>query len=72
MSKGHVFLSEPLPRLKENKTTNMLNPNNYDSDRPNYIKKLLPKDPYHTPCPKRLRNAQQGFNVKQVTLNYPF
>ena len=53
-----------------NKTTNMSNPNNYDSDRPNYIKKLLPKDPYNAPCPERLRNAPQGFFVKQVTLNY--
>ena len=51
---------------------NILNPNNYDCDWPNYIKKLLPKDPYNAPCHKWLRNAPQGFNVEQVTLNYTF
>ena len=87
MSKGHIFLSEPLlllTMLKKfsikclratffyqspflcwmNKTTNMLNPNNYDSDWPNYIKKLLPKDPLQYTLPQVAKECTTGFQCE--------
>ena len=47
-----------------NKTTNMLNPNNYDSDWPNYIKKLLPKDPLQYTLPQVAKECTTGFQCE--------
>ena len=42
----------------------MLKPNNYDSDWPNYIKKLLPKDPLQYTLPQVAKECTTGFQCE--------
>ena len=48
-------------KMFQQRTTNMLKPNNYDSDWPNYIKKLLPKDPLQYTLPQVAKECTTGF-----------